>query len=173
MLNTGETRSGFYAANNTRNSPLTYPSFAPFCPAWRGRRGGGRPWTTLIGHVQALAQALVQYLLAHGEPLLDLRLESPGGGMIKPRPLQTLGHALHLHDRVVELVRVLVALAVAEIAHEAGRRVPQMVRNGRGVLLAHGALGGSEAPVDRVALWGLCEIDHRPARWRASPRGGR
>ena len=81
--------------------------------------------------------------------------------MVEPGPLQTLGHALHLHDRVVELVRVLVARAVAQIAHEACGRVPQVVGDGRGVLLAHGALRSPEAPVDRVTLGRLGEIDHR------------
>ena len=62
-----------------------------------------------------------------------MRFSTPSlGGLVVDAVAQIVGQALHVSHFVFEIVRVLVALAVAEVLHQSRGRIAQMQRDGFG-----------------------------------------
>src|SRR5581483_1356792 len=83
------------------------------------------------------------------EPLPDLALATAIRGLVVMSAGELLGQVVLLHDRVVVVVGIEVARAVAETLHERRRGVPQVERDGEDAAPAdvlgrgeHGAVGG-------------------------------
>src|SRR5260221_8817861 len=100
----------------------------------RGRTRGGRsrqfrdPPTKLARTISSAAALLLDVRPAV-EPPLDLLLEAAVPRLVVGAALERARQARHVGDRVVFVVRVLIALAVREIFHQLRRRVAQVQRH--------------------------------------------
>src|SRR5687768_8257151 len=87
--------------------------------------------------VRVLLGALCTPAAPLGEAAAEVGLEAAIGGPIVLTAAEGFGKVLLLDARIRCVVRVLVALAIPEILHEAGRRVTDVHGHGLGGTLAH------------------------------------
>src|SRR6266404_1333117 len=93
------------------------------------------------------------YLTNFSEALAQALLEALVGGLVVGAVGEVVGEALHVRDFVLVLVRVLVAFAVADIFHQARRRVAQVQRDGIGFGFVNVFDDFAVSGIERVGFW--------------------
>ena len=105
------------------------------------------------------------------QALGDIALEAAVHGPVKAAPFHPLGEAVLARERVLRFVVVLITLAIAEIAHQARRRVEDVLGRHQRSGLARGLGRGAGGAVGGVRFRRRSEIDHRLGQRQLAFRG--
>src|SRR5258708_1904794 len=112
-----------------------------------GTRGRSRHWS---GAAPAASALLLAQLLPVFQPLQDLALEAAFDRLVEFLACHAVGEIVLSREAVLGIVVVFVALAVADLLHELGRRIEDMHRRRQRAVRLGRPLGRAEGRIARI-----------------------